>query len=142
MGEFMRLELLDSGLKDFMVAQTGKAFDLGEAPVGAKDLKTYGIIYRVVGGEGVGSWSDPEESRVILYHFKLVGHYYREASWLSDRVNDIVVGRKPGGGYKQDLVIAGLSVEDRWVETLGSILPSGEDRFTVDDHYRMRVSNA
>lgn len=138
----MRIELFDTALKTFMSTQTSKAFELGVAPANAKDLKTYGIIYRITGGEGEGTWNDPEERRTLLYQFKLVGSYYREAAWLSDRVGDLLVGRKAGGGYKQDLVIAGLSVEDRWVETLGSILPSGEDRFTVDDHYRMRLANA
>lgn len=137
----MRIQLVDDALKDFLLAETGRPWELGKAPDGASELKIYGIVYRITAGEGIGDFDQPEERREVQYQLTMVGSAHREVAWLSDRVNDRMVGRKPGGGYKVDIPVAGPVVEDRWVGVMGAIIPSGEDRFTVNDDYRLRVAN-
>lgn len=138
----MRVQLVDDAFETFLKNETGQPWRLGAAPDGASDMAIYGIIYRITAGLGIGSLDQPEERREVQYQLTIVAKHHREVSWLSDRVNDRMVGRKAGGGYKVDLPVAGVAVEDRWVVSLGTIIPSGEDRFTINDNYRMRVANA
>ena len=138
----MRIQLVDDALLEFLNTETDRVWELGAAPAGASEMNIYGIIYRITGSEGMGDFDQPEERREVQYQLTMVGRFHREVAWLSDRVNDRMVGRKPGGGYKVDLLTAGPVVEDRWVGLMGAIIPSGEDRFTVNDDYRMRVANA
>ena len=136
----MRIDLVDLALQEFLAAQTGRPWGLGEAPPG--DTPIYGILYRITGGLGQGAWEDPETRREVQYQVTCVGRFYREAAWLSSRVTDRLATRKSGGGYKASIPVAGIDIEDRWVVSLGSVIPSGNDRFSVDDNYRLRVANA
>ena len=137
----MRVELVDKALQDFLSAETSRTWGLGSAPDNATSLAVYGIVYRITRGEGQGTWDNPEERREVQYQLTMVGRHHREVSWLSDRVEDRLVGRN-ASGYKVPMVVAGTDVEDRWLVAGGAIIPSGEDRFTVDDNYRLRVANA
>lgn len=139
----MRRELVHEAVRTALETDISKPFGLAEAPPFTDDNEpqTYGIVYPISADGGYGSWDDPEECIEQRYQIRIVGTSPRQAQWLSDRVHDFFVGRKAGGGYSHAIPVAGATVEDRWVRSLGATLPAGEVRFSIDDDYEVRVSN-
>lgn len=102
----------------------------------------YTLIFPQPSGPGEGSMRDPEEMRDYLFLITSVGKDYRQAAWMSSKVQEVVVSRSYPG-YTHPLVDpTGMSVMLRSLDGQGAIVPSGERLFQSEDIYRLRVTPA
>jgi hypothetical protein len=100
---------------------------------------SYAILYPQNTSAGHGGMADGEEDRDFLFQVTNVGRDPRQAAWMSSKVEAFFVGKKPGGGYLHDIPLDGHAVEWRLVDSIGAILPGGDESFTSADQYRLRI---
>ena len=136
-------EILDRAVLDVLEAQTSKKGNIGQPPDwnGADPDLPHFILYPFNSGPGEGSWEDPEEDRWFVYQVTSVGIDGRQAAWMSDRIREVFLNRKAGGGYSVDIPVTGADVQDRASIQLGAILPAGE-LFNVQDTSMVKAGPA
>ncbi len=110
-------------------------------PVGFPGRK-YAILYPLNVSSEDGSMNDGEEENDFLFQVTCVGDDARRTGWTSSKVQSAFLALAPGGGYMHDIVLEGHDVTMRFLDSLGAIVPSGEDFFASADSYRLRICRA
>lgn len=134
----IRTEIMDEAWRSYLQEKTGKSFGLINVPDAADRTMPYGVIQPIVAGAGSGPWADPESEREFVYQVTLVGVDHRMTAWLRDRVSKWMVDRQPDGNYTP-IVISGIEVTYRAVDSLGMMVPTDE-LYQVPDTYRVRAN--
>lgn len=131
-------DLLDESIRAALANETGKVVSLGKVPAPLPELP-YAVLYAIHGSEGYGAWSDPEECRDFLYQVRSVGRSHRQCAWMSKKIEGAFVGRGSSGEFSTSFNIPEVTVSWRRTVELGSILPTGEELWQVDDTYKLRA---
>lgn len=138
---------INEAIRSRMEEVIGKAVGLAQMPLPPDPYdppedwppNSYVILYPQNTSSGYGSMADGEEERDYLFQVTCVGRDERQAAWVSSKVEAFFLAKKPGGGYLHDIPLEGHSILWRLSDSLGSILPSGDDSFTSPDRYRLRI---
>lgn len=103
---------LTEGLKAALVAAPLPC-EIGRAPVNAKDLQYYVILYPIDGGAFIGPPVLPGSDATLCYQTTSVAKRGGQMEELADRVRRVMMTAQP--------VMAGLTIMDRWLAGAGGM---------------------
>lgn len=129
-------DIINEAVRAMLATGTGKNVGLCQIPNNAG--LPYAIVYPMLAGADDGSWGQPNEDRTFTFQVKCVGADARQAAWMSSKVCSVMTDRTEAD-YAVPLTITGAAVHWRTTETLGAVLPSGENLYESDDMYQVRI---
>lgn len=113
---------------------TGIGRPVGDGTVPTNQATPYLVVYPLYAPRGEGSLAKAEEDRDFVYQVTSVGITREQVAWMASKVEELwLYGAAPA--------IPDLAVESRHSDQLGAIVPSGEQLYTTDDTYRIRVGS-
>jgi hypothetical protein len=139
---------INDAVREMLATVTGVNVGLAQIPVFEADPTNppegwpgtkYVILYPLNTSSTDGSMNDGEEEQDMIFQATCVGDDARRAGWTSSKVHAAFLALSPGGGYLHDITLTGHDVTMRSLDSLGAIVPSGEDHFASADTYRLRV---
>ncbi len=131
--------LLDAALVSMLATVTGKQVGLSRI-VGDPATLPYAIVYPLPSGRGSGSFAHPEEDRDYQYQVTCVGEDPKQASWMSQQVQEAMTSRGFFGSYTNEISAAGVNIMDRLCDAVGGARSQGETLFVSDDTYTVRTT--
>lgn len=130
-------QLFDKTFSAWLARCTTRDIGVCDVPSTTPNMP-YGVYNPINSPRGEGSWQDPEDERDWVFQITCVGRSPEQVGWMSDKVDEVIVGRNDRGYATAMTGVQGGTVLWRLTDSKGTIVRSGQ-LFQVVDTYRIRV---
>lgn len=135
----VKRHVLDEAVREMLASVTHRPIALLEFSGETPPEMPYGILYPLFTDEGESSWADPTESLDLRYQVTCVGSDPKMTGWMSTEVRRAMVSYGDNG-HRYLIFAPGVTVEARWGEGQGAIIPGGRDLYQTEDTYLVRAT--
>ncbi|MFD3511932.1 hypothetical protein [Streptomyces sp. NPDC058657] len=129
-------------LQELLAVATGRPCGFGSLPVvaGKPVPVPYTVLYALGGTVSGAPLADRGEDAELVYQVTAVGGRADQAQWLADKVRQAVLARAATGQWSNPLVIPGVEVWARELDTDAGTDDAGASDGVVTSSQRYRLS--